>query len=268
MHTGFDLLCKGYATKYVPVILAKGLCPHTLQTFFNQQHRWCSGSMSLLFSHKFWQEPIGLRRRLTFLSGMSYFLYTAMAVFFAPLPAVLMVWLFPEKVLLWNYVLLIPALLQTFVFLPLWHRQHYGLDAMRTKIVYAWAHVFAIHDRLTGRRLAWNPTGQPASASRRLLLVKILLVAWPLATVGAVVAGSAVNMSSPLDLRFWPPLALAGVYAASAVLVLRPLGETVYREIAPAPAVAQADRVPVGPPAFSPSPVMAASPIEKPSVDP
>lgn len=89
----------------------------------------------------------------------------------------------------------------------------------------------------------------------------------PLATVGAVVAGSAVNMSSPLDLRFWPPLALAGVYAASAVLMLRPLGETVYREIAPAPAVAQADRVPVGPPAFSPSPVMAASPIEKPSID-
>lgn len=63
-------------------------------------------------------------------------------------------------------------------------------------------------------------------------------------------------------------LCLAGVYAASAVLVVRPLGETVYREIAPAPAVAQADRVPVGPPAFSPSPVMTASPIEKPSIDP
>jgi len=41
VHTGFDLMCKGYATKYIPVILAKGLCPHTLQTFFNQQHRWC-----------------------------------------------------------------------------------------------------------------------------------------------------------------------------------------------------------------------------------
>src|SRR3954454_7302782 len=41
VHTGFDLMCVGYRTKYVPVVLATGLCPASLQTFFNQQHRWC-----------------------------------------------------------------------------------------------------------------------------------------------------------------------------------------------------------------------------------
>ncbi|MDQ6749160.1 MAG: hypothetical protein M3Z33_00155 [Actinomycetota bacterium] len=196
---------------------------------------------------------------------MSYFLYTAMAIFFAPLPAVLMVCVFPDKVFWWNYILLVPALLQTFVFLPLWHRQRYGLDVMRTKLVYAWAHVFAFRDRLTGRKLPWNPTGRPSSSSRRLLLVKILLVGWPLATFGAVVAGAALNMTSPLDVHFWPPILLASVYTASAVLVLRPLAETVYRREVVTPTTDVS--VPVGPPALSPVPVMAASPLEDAGVE-
>jgi cellulose synthase (UDP-forming) len=228
VHTGFDLMCKGYRTKYVPIILAAGLCPNTLQTFFNQQHRWCSGSMSLLFSRKFWHEPIGLRARLTFLSGMSYFLYTALAVVFAPLPALLMVCLFPEQVLWWNYLLVFPAFLQMFVFLPLWHRAPFGLAAMRTKIVYAWAHLFAFHDRLAGRPLSWSPTGGlDGHASKRLQLVKTLIVAWPLTTLSIAVAGSAAHMHSPFDVDYWPPLAASALYTLAAILVLQPLGQTV-----------------------------------------
>jgi cellulose synthase (UDP-forming) len=231
VHTGFDLMCKGYRTKYVPVILAAGLCPNSLQTFFNQQHRWCSGSMSLLFSRKFWHEPIGLRARLTFLSGMTYFLYTALAVIVAPLPAPVMVCLFPGKVLWWNYLLLLPTLLQTFVFLPLWHRAPYGFAAMRTKIVYAWAHLFAFRDRLARRPLAWSPTGGPdRGTSRRLRLVKTLIVGWPLATLSLVVAGSAAHMSSAFDFNYWPPLAASSLYTLAAVLTLQPLRDTVPAE--------------------------------------
>jgi len=236
VHTGFDLMCKGWRTKYVPVVLAKGLCPSTLQAFFNQQHRWCSGSMSLLFSRKFWSERIGLRARLTFLSGMTYFVYTALAVIVAPLPTVLMVCFFPDKVKWWNYALLVPALLQSFVFLPLWHRAPYGLDVMRTKLVYAWAHLFAFADRLRGRSLAWSPTGGPnGGSSSRLRTVKLLLVGWPLACLGGVIVGSALHMGSVLDLNFWPPILSAGLYATVSALVLRPLGETRY---VPAPAAA------------------------------
>jgi cellulose synthase (UDP-forming) len=229
VHTGFDLMCKGYRTKYVPVILATGLCPNTLQTFFNQQHRWCTGSMSLLFSKKFWTESIGLRARLTFLSGMTYFLYTGLALIFAPLPAALMVCVFPDKVFWWNYLLLVPALLQTFVFLPRWHRTRYGFDAMRTKIVYAWAHLFAFCDRLARRPVEWSPTGgADGTSSSRLRIVKTLIVAWPLATFAAVVAGSVAHMESILDAKYWPPLAASAVYAAAAACVLQPLGTTRY----------------------------------------
>lgn len=217
------------------MILAKGLCPNTLQSFFNQQHRWCSGSMSLLFSRKFWHGPISLRTRLTFLSGMSYFLYTGLGVLMAPLPAVLMVCLLPETVLLFNYVLIIPAILQSLVFLPLWHHAPYRLDAMRTKIVYSWAHLFAFRDKIFDRPLAWSPTGNSSTggASGRLWQLRVLLVGYPVLCLGAMFAGAALHMSGPLDLAYWPPLASALLYAGVSASVLRPLPETTYVAAAP-----------------------------------
>ena len=38
-RTGFALMCKGYQVKYVPVILAIGLCPSNIHSYFHQQHR-------------------------------------------------------------------------------------------------------------------------------------------------------------------------------------------------------------------------------------
>ena len=229
VHTGFDLICKGYDTKYIPVVLAKGLSPHTIEAFFNQQHRWCSGSMSLLFSHKFWHQPIGLRRRLTFLAGMSYFLYTALAVVIAPLPAVLLVCLMPDQVRWQNYLLLAPALLQAFVFLPRWHRAPYGVDAMRTKLVYSWAHLFAFADRIRHRSLQWNPTGGTRdSRSARFTRVKCLLVGWPLVSLAAVIGGSAAHMHSLFDINYLLPVTSATIYASTTLLVLRRLPTAHY----------------------------------------
>lgn len=269
VHTGFDLLCVGYRTKYVPLILAGGLCPDSLQTFFNQQHRWCTGSMSLLFSRKFWRSKIGLRTRLTFLSGQMYFIYTGLGVLFAPLPAVLMVCLLPEKVLWLNYVLLISATLQSFVFLPLWHRLPFGFNAMRTKLVYSWAHLFAFRDRLVGRPVAWSPSGgSRQSGSKRIRLFKVLLVGWPLLCMVGVIAGSAAHMTSLMDVNYWPPLLFSGTYALTALMILRPLPAADYRprralraetsrglgQPIGSPAIATAFSVPLQPDASPPRP--------------
>lgn len=204
--------------------------------------------MSLLFSRKFWHERIGLRPRLTFLTGMAYYIYTGLAVFFTPLPAIAMVCFFPDQVFWWNYALLAPALLQTFVFLPLWHRAHYGFSAMRCKIVYSWAHLFAFRDRLIGRTLRWNPTGETVvlKSSGRMLYVKALVVGWPLLTWSAAVGGSAVHMDGLLDTHFWPIIALATVYAVSAACVLAPL-----RTWSPMPLWSNAPTAEADPPAVT-----------------
>ena len=74
VHTGFNLMLKGYKVKYIPLILARGLCPDNLHSYFHQQHRWCSGSMSLLFSRKFWDSRISFFQKLCFMSGFMYYI--------------------------------------------------------------------------------------------------------------------------------------------------------------------------------------------------
>jgi cellulose synthase (UDP-forming) len=53
VHTGVKLMSVGYRVRYVPTVVTKGLCPDNFDQFVTQQYRWCTGSMSLLFSRAF-----------------------------------------------------------------------------------------------------------------------------------------------------------------------------------------------------------------------
>ncbi len=79
VHTGFDLRLKGWTIQYIPVILAKGLCPDDMKSFFKQQYRWCMGSMSLLGSKKFWKPKISIQGRSSYFSGFLYYIHTAIS---------------------------------------------------------------------------------------------------------------------------------------------------------------------------------------------
>src|SRR6266496_4864605 len=75
VHTGVSLMKAGFTTRYVPVLLAKGLCPEEFAAFVNQQYRWCSGSLSLLRDPTFRRhEAITLRHHLCFFAGFLYYL--------------------------------------------------------------------------------------------------------------------------------------------------------------------------------------------------
>lgn len=63
---------KGWRLKYVPGVLAKGLCPTELEAFFKQQYRWCMGSMSSLTSAKFRRTKLPVMTRPCYLSGYMY----------------------------------------------------------------------------------------------------------------------------------------------------------------------------------------------------
>ncbi|HET8915825.1 MAG TPA: cellulose synthase catalytic subunit, partial [Propionibacteriaceae bacterium] len=85
VHTGFDLRCLGWDLRYVPIALATGLCPNTSGAFQVQQYRWCSGSLSLLSSKKFWRARLRLRNRMCYMSGFFYYIHTALFTFVGPL---------------------------------------------------------------------------------------------------------------------------------------------------------------------------------------
>lgn len=49
MHTAMLLYAKGWKAVYLPIVLAKGLAPSNLTTYFKQQLKWARGTFDLLF---------------------------------------------------------------------------------------------------------------------------------------------------------------------------------------------------------------------------
>jgi len=159
VHTGFDLRRKGWGLRYIPVPLATGLCPPDPDSFLTQQYRWCAGSMSLLTSAKFWTTRMRLRTRFCYLSGFCYYVHTALFTFVIPAIPLVMLTVLPERVRLVNYLFIAPSIVYNMVIFPAWHRCKFGPSALMAKLLYGWAHLFAIADHLRGRRMGWQPTG-------------------------------------------------------------------------------------------------------------
>ena len=95
VHTGFKLRKKNWHLLYVPLVLAKGLCPSELKAFFKQQYRWCMGSMSLLSSKEFWQTKLPVKSRMCYGCGFMYYIHTAVYALFTPvIPLIMLTYYF------------------------------------------------------------------------------------------------------------------------------------------------------------------------------
>jgi len=222
VHTGFDLKRFGWMLVYLPINLAMGTCPNQLAAFLTQQYRWCMGSMSLLTSRKFWQTKLRLRSRLCFLSGFFYYIHTAVFTFVMPtIPLVLLIVL-PELVLWQNYLFILPSLFYTLVVFPMWHRQSYGLGAFAAKMIYGWAHTFAIIDALRGKPMGWVATGNAGAKTSLLAPFKVGLVIWGGGTTAAWLGLVIWRMSTHNVLDFLPMLVSGLLYGAVVAQCLMP----------------------------------------------
>ena len=112
----------GYRTVYVPLNLAKGLCPETFATAVNQQYRWCLSSFSYVFPFTdrnivgriFHACRMTVTQRISFLSCTFYYLQSVLALITGVMPSLVMIWCFPYQVDPRNYCPLAPAMLGMF----------------------------------------------------------------------------------------------------------------------------------------------------------
>lgn len=219
VHTGFNLRMKGWRLRYIPVALAAGLCPADIDSFYTQQYRWCAGSMSLLGSRKFWQTPLGFRGRLSYISGFCYYVHTALFTFVAPILPVVLLLAMPEAIALTNYLLVLPSVVYNLLIFPRWHRTRFGFEVFGVKLIYGWAHAFAIIDILRRRPMGWQPTGGKAKKTKTRRLWRGLRY-WS-AGIGFVWTGLAVfRMLTANPLDFVPIFATGVFFLAIALLPL------------------------------------------------
>jgi cellulose synthase/poly-beta-1,6-N-acetylglucosamine synthase-like glycosyltransferase len=212
VHTGFELRRLGWGLRYIPIPLATGLCPPDPDSFLSQQYRWCSGSMSLLASRKFWSTRMRWRTRFCYLSGFCYYMHTAVFTLVAPaIPLVLLIFM-PDRVRLINYALIAPSIIYNVVVFPAWHRCRFGPSGYMAKALYGWAHLFCLWDICRGRLIGWQSAGDGnrKAGTRRIWLA---VAAWNVPACCAWVVLSLVRMAQRgvADYAF---ILLAGLFAS------------------------------------------------------
>ncbi|MEU9663803.1 cellulose synthase catalytic subunit [Streptomyces chartreusis] len=168
VHTGFDLSTRGWHLIYIPIVVAAGMCPDSVDAFVNQQYRWCTGSMSLLISRKFWAARLPFVTRLCYISGFLHYMHTAVFTFAAPVVPILLLLAAPSLLRVEHVLLLLPGIIYATVIFPIWHRVPYRLEAWAARMMYGWAHAFAIWDTIRGQRQQWRPTGANAAKGGRV----------------------------------------------------------------------------------------------------
>src|SRR6202035_5305713 len=141
-RTGIALVRRGWIIRYVPILLAIGLCPDGGYSYFHQQHRWCSGSMELLTSKdEFWAATMPWRARLCYVSGFLYYLHYPFAILMS-FQLFFTLFYYNSYIRLVGLELFLPYMIFSFVILPLFHisRMKWGSFVASTLQFYAYTH--------------------------------------------------------------------------------------------------------------------------------
>ena len=231
VHTGLNVMRDGWSITYLPIVLATGICPNSLDAFVRQQYRWCAGNVGIVCSSRLWKVRMSLPARLTFISGFFYYVYTALLIFFGPLLPVVMLAFLPDAIQLRNFVILIPAFVTGAVLYPLWHRAPYGPTVWPLGIARGWAHVFSLWDGIRGKSMSWHPTRTPGSSLPRFRIG----VTWWSGGMAVLWVALALWRSASGS---WQPAALLFFGLLNLAVVSRVIfpGKTARHEISPAAA--------------------------------
>lgn len=174
-HTGLDARRHGYALKYLPVPLAAGVCPSSIDKFMAQQYRWCCGATSLIWTRHMWRVPMPRKSRLPYVAGWMWNFTTALRTLVLPLIPVVLLGFLPAEIQVRNALLLIPAVVTGTMLYPLWHNTRWPLGTWPLAIAVGWAQALALWDFARGKVMTWQPTRGPKDAARRF---RKCLVAW------------------------------------------------------------------------------------------
>ena len=160
-RTGFALQSKGWIVRYVPIILAVGLCPDTIYPYFHQQHRWCTGNMDLMLSKEFWMSPISWKARLSYCTGFLFYLHHLFAVL---LSLQVCVWLlfFSGNITSTGF-LSVPFFIFTLIYIVFFPISSFHIGTLYALCVCLYSYCHAVIAAFLHSSVSWVPTGAKQS---------------------------------------------------------------------------------------------------------
>ncbi|KAL8676884.1 MAG: hypothetical protein Q9186_006638 [Xanthomendoza sp. 1 TL-2023] len=198
MYTGFYVTTRGWFLKYIPLVLACGVCPDTPRTFFSQQLRWCS-SMALLRDNNFWTSSLSVQQKSCYILGFLINISMALPIFLIPLPGPLILWFRPDLFRYYNLFFAFPNLFLGLIALRIWTRGRYTFAIQYVHAIIIYAYLRAFWDLVSGAQVDWIPSastnegcGGKSARERnyRYRHMRLLAVAWTVAQNSVLVVAA------------------------------------------------------------------------------
>ncbi len=156
-YTGFELSNCGYKILYVPIILAIGLCPDNLHSYFHQQHRWCSGSLNLMLDKAFWRSRLTLLQKLCYISGYMYYLSHPVTLLMS-FQVFFVLYLYSEVLNFYDAIPFLICIVFSLIAIPAVRitKMRFGGYLARNAYVFTYSHAVVV--AFMKQSLGWQPT--------------------------------------------------------------------------------------------------------------
>jgi cellulose synthase (UDP-forming) len=190
--TGAKIQAQGFDSCYHPQPVAYGRVPLSLSGILRQRLRWAQGSFQLGKSWRSSTRGLSLRQKLTYFSGIFYFLMAMPSIVLALLPPLILIFGLDASL---HYSTASLCLLAFFVILRYFAREAYCKKTPVERaagnyltLIYAPVYVYAIVTALFRRSLAFWTSPKERSNSSRFVRRDIALWSVPLLIAGANIA--------------------------------------------------------------------------------
>ena len=160
--SGLTLLKYNYELKYIPLILAKGICPDDIESYFKQHNRWCTGSVMLLFSSFFWRIRMTNMQRIIFSSGPVYYLAEAFSLLVS-IQLFLLLFFHPDTIALGHILWFLPHLIMRRLVLPRTKRTRSRRGTLLAALTHVYTYAYSIYTIVANSTLEWVPTNVKTS---------------------------------------------------------------------------------------------------------
>lgn len=156
-QTGFAMTKKGWVVRYVPIILAVGLCPDNAHSYFHQQHRWCMGSMTLMLDKKFWRAPVSWQTKFCYVTGFMFYLSHPIAILFS-FQLFWALFFYNQYISLTNAWMFYPHLIFAVVYLRFFPIVRHKWGSLYAMLFQAYSYSHGVATALLRNSVGWIPT--------------------------------------------------------------------------------------------------------------
>ncbi len=201
-RTGFKVTEHGYSVSYVPIILATGTCPADYHSYFHQQHRWGSGTMTLCLTGEFWKSKVKWKTKLCYLVGFLFYLSQPLSILFS-FQLFWGLFFYNDYITLAGGILFYPATIAGFMVLFFFPIARFRFGAFIALIAQTYAYSHAVFSAFLRSTVGWIPTNMKHSkVSPAFKQTTIAVYLYTATYLFMVVLGIHLNKIHLLDYNF------------------------------------------------------------------